>query len=939
MARGRQLEYGILGPLEVLADGKPLALGGAKQRAVLAFLLVHANEVVSTDRLIDTVWGESPPGTAKTALQGYVAALRRELEPERGKRGLAGVLVTEASGYVLRTPPEDVDARRFEAMAAEARNAAPERASRLLGDALALWRGPALADFAYEPWAQAEAERLDELRLVCREELIHSALELGGGAELVPELEALIKEHPLRERPRGQVMLALYRSGRQADALEAYQATRAILVEELGIDPSPELQELNRAILNQEQTLHAARAPARPRSNLPALPTPLVGRERERAEAAALLARPDVRLLTLTGPGGSGKTRLALALAEDAMPGFPDGVRLCELAAATDPLVALSTIGRSVDVGDAGSRPLVEGLQDVLRDRELLLVLDNLEQVLAVAPSLSALLATCSGVRILATSRIPLHVAAEHEYPVGPLDEQSAASLFAQRAQAVRPDFTSNGEVAEICARLDRLPLAIELAASRAKALAASQILERLQQRLPLLTGGHRDAPARQRTLRAAIAWSYDLLDPEEQRLFAQLGVFVGGFTVEAAEQVCDADLDTLTTLVDDSLVVFEDDRYSMLETIGEYARECLRAAGDEDRLRTRHAEWCLDVAERNVEPFFEGGDQSSAARHLAAEQANIVAALEFAREAGLARLALRLAQAMGHFWYFANTHATLGLQQVEATLATFDAPTGPRGGTLQIAGWLAYERGFRDRAKRYGEEALQNRGEMSPLLVGHTLNLLGAVADAESDSHQARSYYEEALNVARASSPRHPEACALNNLGLLAFAEDELEGARALLRQSLEISRSSADARSVALAASNLALVEVYDERHEAAAALVREALAEAQAVQALSPAFSGCAALTLLTAQLGDLGEAARILGVLETISQHTGLVLIAEELQAAERAHALCRAALDPEEFERELGRGRALTAEQGVAYGLAVAERLAQPRETASPEAAA
>ena len=297
--RADKLDFRLLGPLEVWAGGEPLPLGGAKQRATLAVLLLHANEPVSPDRLIDALWGERPPETARTALQGYVTQLRRLLEPSRKKRAAGEVLVTTPAGYVLQVADGAVDRDRFEALAAKGHAALaagrPAQAAELCRSALELWRGPALAEFAYDTWAQTAAERLAELRLVSLEERIEAELELGHHAELVGELEALVAEQPLRERPRALLMLALYRAGRQAEALEAYQAARRALVDELGIDPSPELRELQAAILRQDAGLDVSAPPARPPTNLPAPATPLIGRERELAEAGALLAREDVR--------------------------------------------------------------------------------------------------------------------------------------------------------------------------------------------------------------------------------------------------------------------------------------------------------------------------------------------------------------------------------------------------------------------------------------------------------------------------------------------------------------------------------------------------------------------------------------------------------------------------------------------------------------------
>jgi DNA-binding SARP family transcriptional activator len=438
MRRAAELDFRVLGPLELRADGEPLPLGGAQPRAVLALLLVNANAPVSADRIVDALWGETPPRTARTALQTYIGRLRTLLEPDRRRRQAGELLVTRPPGYELRVPAGALDRDRFEALAAEGREAlaggrAAEAAARIRS-ALELWRGPALAEFADEPWARAEAERLEELRVACLEERIEADLRLGHDDDLVGELQALVAEHPSRERLRGQLMLALYRAGRQSEALEEYRRAREALVDELGLDPGPELRQLEAAILRQDEALAAPAAQAP--TNLPAPPTPLVGRGRELADAERLLLEEGTRLLTLTGAGGSGKTRLALALAGRSLPRFADGAFLCELAAVSEPDVVVGSVAQALGV-ETGSVPALQRLQQVLHDRELLLVLDNLEQVLDVAPALAQLLASCPRLRIIATSRTPLHVRAEREYPVGPLAADEAAELFRQRSVAV----------------------------------------------------------------------------------------------------------------------------------------------------------------------------------------------------------------------------------------------------------------------------------------------------------------------------------------------------------------------------------------------------------------------------------------------------------------------------------------------------------------------
>jgi predicted ATPase len=387
-------------------------------------------------------------------------------------------------------------------------------------------------------------------------------------------------------------MLALYRSGRQAEALQAYRELRVRLVEDLGVDPSPALHELYGRILRQEPAL--SHVPTRePRTNLPAEPTPFVGRAAELAEVVALLRRVDVRLVTVRGPCGAGKTRLAVRAAEEIAAGYADGVWWVPLAPLREPALVLEAIAQTLGA------PKQQSLARHIADKRALVVLDNFEHLLDAAPAVADLLVACRHVTVIATSREPLHIAAEHEYLVPTLAETEAVELFRQRAYTAEPE----SAVLAICRRLDCLPLAIELAAARTKLLAPKMLLVRLEQRLPLLTGGPRDAPERQRTLEATIAWSYDLLTDKHRRLFARLAVFAGGFTLDAAARVCEADLDTLQALLDKNLIHREGARYQMLETIREFAGERLRDSGEAKALRRRHALHYLRLANTVRDP------------------------------------------------------------------------------------------------------------------------------------------------------------------------------------------------------------------------------------------------------------------------------------------------------------------------------------------------
>ena len=522
------MEFRILGPLEVVDGDATIEIAGAKVRALLALLLLQPGQIVSTDRLVEGLWGDSPPATAPNTLQTHVSHLRKALSRESAEDN-GQVLVTRAPGYVLAVDRAQTDVGRFEQLAEEGRRAlagSPGRAADVLTEALSLWRGPALVDFTFEPFASSVIARLDELRMTAVSNLIEARLALGHHAEVSGELRQLVEEHPLREQLWGYLMLALYRCGRQADALRAFSELRVVLGEELGIDPNQELQRLEEAILLQKPELDW-RPPAvvpdleRPvdaaAHNLPLDLTSFVGREEELDRIDRALSRE--RFVTLSGPGGVGKTRLALAAARRRVEAHGDSVFLVELAPLSDPGLVARQALRAVGLTEE-TRPPLETLIDHLDGRRVVLVLDNCEHVLAAcAAFVDALLRKCRGVRVLATSREPLRAPAETTVAIPPLPvpaadgpqtaeaalRSEAVQLFLARARAVRPDFevgdANAGGVARVCQRLDGMPLALELAAARLRAMSPEEIADRLDDRFRLLTRGTTTAPVRHQTL------------------------------------------------------------------------------------------------------------------------------------------------------------------------------------------------------------------------------------------------------------------------------------------------------------------------------------------------------------------------------------------------------------------------------------------------------
>ncbi|GAB1510654.1 BTAD domain-containing putative transcriptional regulator [Actinophytocola sp. KF-1] len=697
------MRVAMLGPLTVRAeDGSPVPVTGARLRTLLILLALDAGRVVSTSRLVDGVWGDDPPAEAANALQALVSRLRR-----------TGLTVeSRPTGYLLALDPDDVDVHRFERLASQGNTT----------DALALWRGPALADAATAEFAQAPVARLTELRLAALGDRLEA--DLAAGADLVPELESLVAEHPLRERFAGLLMRALAKAGRTADALAVFARVRDTLADQLGADPSAELTALHVELL---------RAPAtrddRKKTNLRAGLTSFVGRDEELATVTAMVG--GARLVTLTGPGGSGKTRLATEVGRGLVGRRPDGVWFVELAPVGDGgdvpqavLTALGLRGLPPVVGAAGrGRPEpvdtpIDRLAAALSSRSLLLVLDNCEHLVgAVAAVVDRLLGDCPRLHVLATSREPLGITGETLWPVAPLTLPPAGAdpaealgypavrLLAERARAVRPGFAVDATTAppmvQVCRALDGMPLAIELAAARLRTMSLDQLATRLDDRFRLLTGGSRMALPRHQTLRAVVDWSWDLLDDDERTLLRRLSVFAGGATLEAAEQVCagpdlpaDRVLDLLTALVDKSLVLLAGDRYRLLETIKAYGRERLAEAGESDRVRDAFVAWFTRLAE-TAEPHLRRAEQLEWMRGLEGDHDNLHAAVRAAISSGSAAMAARLVNSAGWYWWLSGNKTEGAELSAEAVTMAGDVPPRDRALSLGLAALLAIDGSF----------------------------------------------------------------------------------------------------------------------------------------------------------------------------------------------------------------------------------------------------
>jgi predicted ATPase/DNA-binding SARP family transcriptional activator len=1201
-----RMEFRILGPLEVLVEGQRVALRGSKQRALLALLLVHAGETLGTERLIDELWGERAPASAAKAVQVHISRLRKALAVGAGERADA-VVLTRERGYELALDPEHIDAHRFERLVAEARRELaaghPESALAALEDGLSLWRGRPLDDLSYEPFAQREIARLEDLHVSALEQLIDAKLALGRHGEVVGELERLIADYPYRERLRAQLMLALYRCERQADALQAYQDARRALVDELGIEPGERLRELERAIFAQEPELAAPAAPlvvaegmsdvgggaalalgpeglptgvvtflltdiegssrlweldadamaaglelhdrligdrvgahagwllkakgegdatlsvfrrasdavacavelqsallgaawpgglelrvrialhsgeaherggdyfgaalnraarlrslaragailisqataeiaqerlprevelvdlgrqvlrglARPENvfelraisrslagesafdaprtmvtpppdatrglpapstaRLPIPPTRTIGREAERATLAELLRRGEVRLVTLVGPGGVGKTRLALEVARLLESEFRDGAWFVELAAVAEPEHVASAIGNTLSLTPLPDEAPGEALARFLGPRQALLVLDNFEHLLAATPLVSELLGKCDALKVLATSRAALRLRPEHCVSVEPLglppseepaevEHSAAGALFLDRADSVGAKIVLDGvsarAIASLCRRLDGLPLALELAAARTTLLDPPTLNTRLAGALDALGDAPRDAPDRQRTLRATIGWSYCLLNAAEAAVFARFAVFAGGATIDAAQAVTGTDLDALQGLVDKQLLSRRDDsspdaRLLMLETVREYARERLDADADAAQIWERHCRYYLALAERAEPEWFTRGEAAWLPK-LDAEVDNFRAALDWSLS-GDPVLALRLASLLDLFWGIRNRYAE-GLEWIEAArdAAGDDAPIrdrarARRGQVLLLGqGGSAYDlRGSMEEARAIAVDALAlSRQAGDTAGIAEALLLLAGIDVAESlPQRRRRALADEALVLARQASDERivafalkERACAVppeqgtaelneavtmlrktggsrqllwlySDVAYNAIKRGRPELARPMLDNALPLARELGDPSELAFVCGNLGLEALFTGDLDRARAAFDEQL-ELCLEQVLWVAAEGLSGLAAIATRRDDPERAARLLGAASASGPWDADADVTAHLER--QFFAPARARLGTARWNQAHAEGAQMSFEQAIAFGL-------------------
>jgi predicted ATPase/DNA-binding SARP family transcriptional activator len=887
----------LFGELEAVADGVPVPVRGAKQRSLLALLALQRGRPVSADRLIDVLWGDGQAANPANALQAQIGQLRRTF-------GAAAILTSEA-GYALAVGPDDVDVVRFGQLVAEGRRLAGDGeaalASATLGEALGLRRGEPLAEFAGAGFADAERAHLDELTLVAVEARAGADLMLGRHGELAGELEPLCRQHPLREHLWELHILALYRAGRQAEALRAYTEVRDRLVDELGIDPGPALRELQARILAQDPSLAPASAsasatgspapvpaaaPPTSAGNLRARLSRFVGRNAELAQLREAVRSS--RLVTLTGPGGAGKTRLAVEAAAVLGEQHRDGAWLVELAGVAGPDGVAPATAAALGAGAAavpGAQPAGSTTDLIVRylaGRSLVVVLDNCEHVIGEAAALAGTLAgAVPGLRLIATSREPLGVPGEVLVPVGGLAPLVAVELFVDRARAVRPGFGPDGPtgdvIEDICRRLDGLPLAVELAAARLRALPLAILAERLDGRFRLLSHGARTALPRQQTLRAVVDWSYDLLFEDERRLFARLASFTGGCGLTAAEAVCADEqvpvgeiLDVLSRLVDKSLVIAPGDggeaRFSQLQTLWQYGRDRLAESGEADTMRARHGAYYRQLAEQ-AHQGLRGSAGPMWRDRLVTESGNLRAALDWYIATGDADAALSLASGMAWLWFVTGDFlegarwlgAALGAEgprrpEVEATARLWHGycvgmSTDPAAGVIECEEAVAVLRTGHDRIRlaealvvcatvlgfaHHFDRSLEALGEARNLLepAGHgwllavhdlivawNLLSLGRLEDAEPVARSSLERFEAADEVLIVVSP-------LNALASIAEARGNLEAASAAYEALVERCRATGQPLQVPFSLVALATLRARQGDDAAADGLYAEAI-----------------------------------------------------------------------------------------------------------------
>ncbi|WP_461171987.1 winged helix-turn-helix domain-containing protein [Arthrobacter sp. Z1-9] len=942
-----------LGPLDVVAGGEHISVGGTKQRIVLACLALRANTVVTTDTLIEALWADNPPTKPGPQLQVYVANLRQVLEPARPKGVASQRLVGRAGGYLLSVAEHELDLIRFREhvhsgeQAVEAGDLA--EGAECLRQAVQLFTDPIFPDLADVPLLRAELDKLEETRLNTHQDMIEVELALGRHTELVGEVQSLLAEHPYREGLWAQLVLALYRSGRQVEALAACRKAHRVFTRELGIEPGSQLRDLENLVLQQDPSLAPPARDGHRRvrqrvDNLPSEQTILLGREAELEEIFALFITEGCRLLTVTGPGGTGKTRLALAVAGKLGEQMPDGVCWIDLAPLSDVPQVPAAIASALGLEDwAGSDPLGV-IRSFLRPRRLLLVLDNFEHLDEAWPVVVDLLTSASDLRILITSRQPLRIRAEYEYDLAPLalpqldppvplsllNKVPAVQLFLARGRAVRPSFRLSSEnastVTRICHRLDGLPLAIELAAAQLRKRDEHALLHDLELSLSALPGELRDLPERQRTLSATITWSYQLLSEAERSLFDRLGVFAADPSFEAVQSILGNSSDAdeaealLTALSQHSLLRrYKDDagirRASMLQAIGEFARDRLDLIDEAATMRRRHAAFYLGVAD-DLGPQLWEFNQVDAFKRLRADGADVRKALVWAcGPEGSKDMALRLVGQLSHYWEMTEDLSEPCDLALKLLSDTSGAKPELRAPALSGTATLCWILGRNAEATKLHEEALQAFTQAgNDQGVAWATVCLAVQAMDRNDNTTAERLAARAVTMPEASA--RTRIAALICMSRLAFYAGRYSRALDLCKESAVLARSLGDRLAMGVALTNLAESTEQIGDYDTAEELLLEALIATLDLGAEANIVGYLESLAGIYVHQDRNELAVRVLAAADAYRNERSHPLTAPELRLIESLLATARTQAGPIRFGLAWAGGQSLTIAQAV-----------------------
>jgi predicted ATPase/DNA-binding SARP family transcriptional activator len=973
-----QLRAYFLGPLQVTRDDQHVTgFESDKMRALLAYLLIETERPHRREALAALLWPDQTDMAARQSLRQALYVLRHILgsgDPRPGARkhllddpdpDAGPLLVTRQTVQFNLGRDTWCDVALFKHLLAackahQQRSGHTDRCAECiqrLHQATDLYRGEFLQGFliadnsAFEEWMLLERETHHRQMLRALERLADYYEEAGEHEQSLHFALWQVKLEPWREEAHRQAMRLLSRTGQRSAALAQYEACRQTLAAELGLEPARETTALYARIRDAE-TEHPPERPAGGRAVLPMAATPLIGREAEVTAVVEQLLRDEVRLLTVTGPGGTGKTRIALRAATDLQTHFAGGAYFVNLAPLTDPGLVAATIATVLGVKELPGKTVLDSIVSYLQGKQALLLLDNFEQVADAAPLIGHLVRSTSGVKALVTSRVALRLRGMHEYPVPPmalpdrrhlpalerLTAYEGIRLFVERAAALKPGFQLTEDnaaaVVEICHRLDGLPLAIELAAARIRVLPPQAMLVRLQSRLELVASKDRDVPTRQQTLRHTLDWSYNLLDAAERALFRRLAAFQGGRTLEAIQAVCalsdhEADLlDGIEALISASLLQQREGqgaegRFWMLETIHEYAGEKLRESGEEVALRRRHARYFMAFAEQAA-PHLKQEDQVRWLEQVEAENDNLRAAFHWARECGeagdseAAETGLRLAIALERFWQV-RVYLREGLEQTLSILALSRPGGAVRATALRVAASLADVRGEYPIAHSLLEESLQiwrALGDTRNLI--DTLHSLGIALYNHGDYMQARAIYEESLGLDQAAGDRKT---ALHHLGLIVYELGDFAHAGALWEEALALERALGDTRRVALMLADLGLVAYEQGEYALALARHQESLTIRRVLGAKLGIAYSLEGLAMLYRAMNSPEKAARLWGASQALRDAIGTPVPPIERTRYTRDQAIVRTQLGAEAFDRACAEGRAMASDEAVAYALA------------------